>query len=337
MRILIYCPTFDVIGGLEMVISILAHEFVELSHEVKIVAQTTVNEPASFPFEVIRQPSPLKLLQLVQWCDIYFQGNVSLKGIWPLFVTQKPLVLTHQSWYQRLDGRRGWQDILKLSVTRRAINISASQSIASHLPVSSTVIPNPYREDIFYEMPQISRDKELVFLGRLVSDKGADLLLEALGTLQIEGLTPKLTIIGTGPEEANLRQQVKTLNLEKQVDFVGTKRDRELAQLLNQHQILVVPSRWAEPFGIVALEGIACGCVVIGSNQGGLPDAIGACGTTFPNGDSQALAQLLISLLQNPTQLNTYRQEAVAHIEKHTASTISKSYLEIISKSICSD
>lgn len=334
MRILIYCPTFDVIGGLEIAISILAHKFVELGHQVKIVAQTTVKEPASFPFEVIRQPSPLKLLQLIQWCDVYFQGNVSLKGIWPLFITQKPLVLTHQSWYQRLDGRRGWQDILKLSVTRRAINISASQSIASHLPAASTVIPNPYREDIFYEMPQVSRDKELAFLGRLVSDKGADLLLEALGTLQTEGLTPKLTIIGTGPEEANLRQQVKTLNLEKQVEFVGTKRDRELAELLNQHQILVVPSRWAEPFGIVALEGIACGCVVVGSNQGGLPDAIGACGTTFPNGDSQALAQLLISLLQNPTQLNAYRQEAADHIEKHTASAISKKYLEIISKSI---
>ncbi|MDA0208793.1 glycosyltransferase family 4 protein [Desertifilum tharense] len=332
MNILIYCPTFDIIGGLEMVIAILADQFVKSGHQVKIVAQTTATEATAFPFEVIRQPSRAKLLQLVQWCDIYFQGNVSLKGIWPLLWVRKPLVLTHQSWYQRLDGRQGWQDRLKLSVTRRAINISASQSIASHLPVSSAVIPNPYREDIFYEMPEIPRNRELVFLGRLVSDKGVDLLLEALGSLQKEGLTPHLTIIGTGPEEANLRQQVSALNLENQVEFAGTKRDRELATLLNQHQILVVSSRWSEPFGIVALEGIACGCVAIGSNQGGLPDAIGKCGVTFPNGDSQALATLLKELLQNPSQLEGYRQSAIAHLAKHTRSAVSQAYLETINQ-----
>src|SRR2546423_11563028 len=114
-------------------------------------------------------------------------------------------------------------------------------------------------------MPQIPRNKELVFLGRLVSDKGADLLLMSLAKLKAQGLTPKLTVIGTGPEECSLKQQSVRFGIDGQVSFVGAKIETDLAQLLNEHQIMVVPSRWQEPFGIVALEGIACGCIVVGS------------------------------------------------------------------------
>jgi glycosyltransferase involved in cell wall biosynthesis len=52
------------------------------------------------------------------------------------------------------------------------------------------------------------------------------------------------------------------------VDFVGTKTDHELVKLLNTHQIMVVPSLWNEPFGLVALEGVACGCVLSVPSEG---------------------------------------------------------------------
>ncbi|MFM6526875.1 MAG: glycosyltransferase family 1 protein, partial [Dolichospermum sp.] len=83
------------------------------------------------------------------------------------------------TWYCRTDGSESWQDYLKKFITRFATNISVSHAIAKLLPVPSTVIPNSYRGDIFYEIPEIHRNQELVFLGRLVSDKGANLLLEA--------------------------------------------------------------------------------------------------------------------------------------------------------------
>ena len=333
MKILIYSPLFyPKIGGLETIISILAHEFVYHQHKVKVISSTPASDEKQFPFEVIRRPSLHQLLQLTRWCDIFFQGNISLKGIWPLLLIRKPLMVTHQSWYQRLNGNLSWQDYLKQFVTRFAINICASNALAERLQSKSTVIPNPYREDIFYEIPDIRRDKELVFLGRLVSDKGADLLLEAMAKLKILGITPKLTIIGIGPEESNLRQQAKRLEIDDRVEFVGAKVEKELVQLLNAHQILVVPSRWQEPFGIVALEGIACGCVVVGSEGGGLKEAIGPCGPTFPNGDVQALTQTLVELLTDTSKFSTYRANSTSHLSRHTSNAVAKAYLEVLER-----
>ncbi|MCL1491035.1 MAG: glycosyltransferase family 4 protein [Pseudanabaena sp. Salubria-1] len=335
MRILIYSPSFyPNIGGLESIISTLAHEFVAQGHEVKLVSQTLATDSHQFPFEVIRCPNNQQLLQLANWCEVYFQGCVSLKGLWPIFLVHRPLVITHQTWYRRNDGKESWQDHLKKLVTRFATNISISQAIAKELPTASTIIPNAYREDVFCEMPEVDRNRELVFLGRLVSDKGANLLLDALVQLKLAGLFPKLTIIGSGEEEYRLRQQVINNELDQQVIFVGIKVGQDLSKLLNSHQILVVPSLWKEPFGIVALEGIACGCVVVGSDGGGLKDAIGSCGVTFPNGNTQALTQILRNLLQNPDQLITYKTKALEHLLRHQKTAIAKAYLEVIKTAV---
>lgn len=335
MKILIYSPLFyPSIGGIETTLSILAHEFVERGHEVKVVSHVPAKDSKTFPFEIIRNPGWQKLLKLAQWCDLYFQGCVSLKGIWPLLMIRRPLVVTHQTWYCRSDGSIGLQDYLKRYLTQFSTNISASLALTKQLRGSSTVIHNPYREEIFYKMPEIPRDKDLVFLGRLVSDKGVHLLLDALANLKALGLTPTLNIIGSGPEEPKLRQQVKQLYLAAQVNFVGVKVDQELAQLLNAHQILVVPSLWPEPFGIVALEGIACGCVVIGSEQGGLTDAIGPCGVTFSNGDVSALTQALFDLLTNSDRLATYREKAELHLSQHTKAAVAEAYLDVLERVI---
>lgn len=333
MKILIYSPVFyPSFGGIETVVSILSNEFVNQGNEVKLVTQVPATDSKLFPFEVIRQPSWQQLIKLTKWCDIYFQACVSLKGIWTLLIIPRSWVVTHQTWYYRSDGSLGLQDYLKRFLTNFATNIPASFALAEHIKAPSTVIPNPYREDIFYEMPEIPRDQEIVFLGRLVSDKGADLILEALGHLKKQGLTPRLTIIGSGPEESQLRQQVKDLDIVKQVKFLGAKVEKELTQLLNAHQIMVVPSRWQEPFGIVALEGIACGCVVIGSEGGGLKEAIGSCGVTFPNGDVKALTQILLDLLTNPDKLSTYREKSELHLSQHKQGTVAKAYLQVMEK-----
>ena len=85
MKILIYSPSFyPKIGGLETIISLLAHEFVAQKHEVRVVCQISAADDDQFPFQVVRKPSALQLLRLTRWCDILFQGCVSLKGLWPL-------------------------------------------------------------------------------------------------------------------------------------------------------------------------------------------------------------------------------------------------------------
>ena len=98
MKILIYSPLFyPSIGGLETIISTLAHEFIYQGHEVKLISQTPATDSKQFPFEVIRQPSKKQLLQLTHWCEIYFQGCVSLKGIWHLIFIPRPLIITHHT------------------------------------------------------------------------------------------------------------------------------------------------------------------------------------------------------------------------------------------------
>jgi glycosyltransferase involved in cell wall biosynthesis len=98
---------------------------------------------------------------------------------------------------------------------------------------------------------------------------------------------------------------------------------------LNDHQIMVVPSRWDEPFGIVALEGIACGCVVVGSENGGLREAIGPCGITFPNGSVDELATVLRKLLGDPELCSSLRSQREAHLARFEARTIACEYLRI--------
>ncbi|MDJ0708316.1 MAG: glycosyltransferase, partial [Leptolyngbyaceae cyanobacterium MO_188.B28] len=102
----------------------------------------------------------------------------------------------------------------------------------------------------------------------------------------------------------------------------------------NQHQIMVVPSLWAEPFGVVALEGIACGCVVVGSEAGGLTEAIGPCGVTFPNGNAGELAQILKKLLEFPQNLAKYRASAASHLLRHQQTEVAKLYLQVFEEAI---
>ncbi|MBD2437144.1 glycosyltransferase family 4 protein [Nostoc sp. FACHB-110] len=331
MKILIYSSAFyPSIGGLEAVISDLSHEFTLQGHHVKLVTQTPTDKADDLPFEVIRCPSISKLFELILWCDVCFHGCISLKAIWPILLLKKPLVVTHQTWYRYPGTKLTLPTALKHWITYFTTNIAPSQAIADQLPGLVKVIPNSYEDDVFYEMPEIPRDRDLVFLGRLVSDKGADLLLTSLAKLKQQGLEPSLTIIGQGPEETHLQQQAKNLEIADQVQFMGTQRGETLARLLNAHKILVVPSKWQEPFGIVALEGIACGCLVVGSKEGGLKDAIGSCGLTFLNGNVENLTTVLADILTHPKKINLDKTNRQIHLAKHQKKTVAKAYLQTI-------
>ena len=70
-----------------------------------------------------------------------------------------------------------------------------------------------------------------------------------------------------------VKQNKESANIVEFFEVIETNHD--LVNQLNQSEILVVPSLWSEPFGIVALEGLACGCALLASDAGGLPDAVG--------------------------------------------------------------
>ncbi|MFL6590247.1 MAG: glycosyltransferase family 4 protein [Chthoniobacterales bacterium] len=314
---------FPSTGGIETVTNLLGREFVERGHEVRVVTETAGD--GTFPFHVVRQPGPFGLIREIQWCDLFLQNNISLRTLWPLLFIHRPVFVIHQTWITAADGRVRWEHRLKRFVLRYTTSFAISRAIADHVPRKTILIGNPYDDKTFTADPQVSRDNELIFVGRLVSDKGADLLLEALSLLNSK---PKLTIAGDGPERASLEKQAAELGLRGQINFVGSQTSQQLAALFRRHELLVVPSKWSEPFGIVALEGIACGCVVVGSAAGGLPEAIGPCGVTVPNGNARALADAISQLLANPGARARLRQNTGAHLERFTPRRVAEACLE---------
>ena len=97
---------------------------------------------------------------------------------------------------------------------------------------------------------------------------------------------------------------------------------------------MVVPSIWNEPFGVVALEGLACGCVVIGSEGGGLKQAVGPAGLTFANGDAEGLASALEQVLCDPAVQERFRAAAPAHLALHQPAAVAKRYLEVFEQAV---
>ena len=100
-------------------------------------------------------------------------------------------------------------------------------------------------------------------------------------------------------------------------------------ELVAMHKIMVVPSTWAEPFGIVALEGIASGCALIASANGGLKDAVGSCGLFFPNGDATALAAAIQKVLEEPGLREAYISKGPEHLKAFQPASVAASFLAL--------
>ena len=306
------------VGGIETVSALLAECFHRMGHRVIVVTQTPGSQPDAEGFEVVRQPSAARMFQLVRWAQVVFHNNISLKFAWPQLLLRRPWVVAHHTWIPTTGMAAG----LKRWVIRHASNIAVSHAVAESLPVDCTIVPNPYADDVFERIDGIERSRELVFVGRLVSDKGVDVLLDALGVLAKRGRRVGLTLIGDGPELPALRRQVDALGISSQVHFAGRRTGADLVAALNEHQVLVVPSVWQEPFGVVALEAMACGCVPLVSRSGGLPDAAGAAGVVFELGDRQALAQALEELLDDPPPTDPLRAPGAPHLAGHTPNRV---------------
>lgn len=318
------------LGGLETVSALLAREFVRLGQEVVVVTQSPGGGgDEAFPYQVVRQPVAWKLMGLVRWADVVFHNNISLRAAWPLLLVRRPWVVAHHIWVPRDKGLRGLKGSVKRALLRGATGVAISDAIARDFSTPCDVIPDPYDEEVFRLLPEIERNGDLVFVGRFVSDKGLPVLLDALTRLAGGGRRPSLTVIGAGREEQAWRGLVRERGLMEQVEFAGVKRGEELAEALNAHRVTVVPSLWNEPFGVVALEGMACGCVAIGSEGGGLKQAIGPAGLTFANGNAAELAAAIELALGDRAVWERCRAAAPAHLALHRPAAIAKRYLDV--------
>ena len=329
------------IGGIETFSEVLAKAFVEAGHEVHLLTWSKEKGSKTFPFAIVRNPTSRQLFREHAWANIVFENNPCLRLSWPAILYRRPSIIVLQTWLTNLNKGLALSTIVKNLWLRRAKKVIAiSEAVRERCSPGAQIIANSYNDSHFKIFPGISRSKDFVFVGRLVSDKGALLAIKALFQLineqpnGVEAHEYSLTIVGDGPENASLHKMVKELQLEANVEFAGSLTGHQLAMCLNRHKYMLVPSLWEEPFGIVALEGIACGCIPIVSDGGGLPDAVGNAGVTFKKGNVSDLARIIKSVITNPALQKQLIENTSQHIADHHPRRIADKYLNIIEASV---
>ena len=196
------------------------------------------------------------------------------------------------------------------------------------------VIPQFGVDPVVFSPPEIPRSTDTVrimFAGRLVAEKGVDLLIHALSQLKNDW---DATLLGNGPEEKRLKQLVQSCNLTDKVTFRAHIASMEMPDLYKKTDILVLPSRtlpnWTEQFGRVLVEAMACGVCVIGSDTGEIPHVIGNAGLIFPEDDVNKLNAHLQYLVDNPGQRAVLGQRGRQRVlERYTQSHIAQATLQV--------
>ena len=195
------------------------------------------------------------------------------------------------------------------------------------------VIKNGVNQQVF--QPGDSRllaDNFIFFAGRLVEQKGVRYLIRAFAYVSAKFPDAKLKIAGSGPDEESLRRDSTSLLVSDKIEFLGWKTARELATLYQDAAVVAVPSTY-EPFGMTALEAMACKRPVVASRTGGLVDIVKHETTGFlaePE-DALDLAQWLMATLSDPGLRHQMGEAGLARVksEGYSWPEIARQYIQL--------
>jgi glycosyltransferase involved in cell wall biosynthesis len=156
------------------------------------------------------------------------------------------------------------------------------------------------------------------YAGRLVREKGIEVLLHALA--RVEG-DWQLRILGSGPLYESIGHLARKLKIGTRVNLTPWVASDEMPEFYNSLDLLIVPSltqpNWKEQFGRVIMEAMACRVPVIGSDSGEIPNVIGDAGIIVPEGDAVALAQALDTLVKDPQQREALAERGRQRVRAH--------------------
>lgn len=213
-----------------------------------------------------------------------------------------------------------------------------------HLPGNKiALIPNGTNPDVFdFEFTPSSmrrayaapHEQIILYVGRIVPEKGVQILLNSAPAVMSQCPNSRFLIIGAGYYLDELKRQAYNLGISHQVSFLGYVSDDDLLKFYKIADVVCIPSLY-EPFGIVALEGMAAKVPVVTSDVGGLRDFVEhmATGITTYAGDGGSLAWGLLEVLRNPDLAERLKKDAyekVKHI--YNWKVIAKRTLEVYEK-----
>ena len=197
------------------------------------------------------------------------------------------------------------------------------------------LLENGYDAKVFYQdkdvrketvMPELigkensNYDKMVLFVGKFADFKGIDALLDAAriyeNNADKNNRTIETIIVGSGVLDEKLRKQKEQLNL-KHTHFVGRKNHQEICQLQNLAEVSLIPSR-NEPFGLVVIEGTACGHPVIATNSGGIPGILNTDKEDLTNKDKSYVTKLGVLIPPLPDRPNALNDEEKDKLDELT-------------------
>lgn len=177
------------------------------------------------------------------------------------------------------------------------------------------------------------------YIGRVVPEKGLETLIEAAAKIPSR---PTVFIVGSGNHRLTLQYLAEQLGVRDRVQFRSAIPADKVPAMLAEFDALVLPSltqkNWKEQFGRVLIEAMACEVPVIGSDSGEIPNVIGDAGLVFPEGDAEALAEHMRSVLEDSAYRHKLGQAGRQRVlEEFTQQSVAEQtyqvYLDVLGKS----
>lgn len=223
------------------------------------------------------------------------------------YIHEQEYWLTYEAW--------------RIIVCSQFMKAQVEQSFSSPADKIDVVFNGVEAEKFAFEWPEAERlewrkrlalpeEKIVMYVGRFVREKGIQVLLNSASTILANEPNAKFVIVGGGHRE-KFEKFVRWYGLQEKVLFTGFMANRSLHQLYRCADVAVFPSLY-EPFGIVALEGMASGVPVVTSDAGGLKEVCihDETGTNCYSGNGESLAWAVLQVLNDPER--TARLKAAA-------------------------
>ena len=320
-------------GGVVNHISYLAHHFVQLGHEVKIVAPslrrgtryfeeevTAVGRPLPVPYGGSVARIPLSPRLPIQVGEILAKEDFDILHLHEPFAPMLSLsallksncinVGTFHAYYTKPRiywlGRPIFRRWLPRLHGKIVVSKSALDYVSRHLPGDYRIIPNGIDTEQFYpggpRREELSDGKlNILFVGRLEKRKGLGYLLNACAKVQKAFSNFRLIVVGPGTRlRPGYEELARDLRL-RDVVFTDFVPNGELPKYYRSADIFCAPATGGESFGIVLLEAMACGKPAVATDIGGYASVVthGEDGLLVPPRDEKSLARALLSLLDD--------------------------------------
>lgn len=250
--------------------------------------------------------------------------------------------------------RSSLMKIVKLFALKRAKSVTVVSSelktaiernlgLFNHVQVIAMGVDSkhftPSKRDSSIKNKICMEGEALIFVGRLSEKKGVSYLIEAMPLVLDEFPNAKLLIIGKGELGGELQARVNSLRLEQSIIFLGAVPNKELHSYYSASDIFIGPSIVSvsgdtEGLGLTFVEAAMSGCLLIGTDVGGIGDIIlnNETGFLVPEKDSQALSAKIIYCLRHLKEMGEIKKKACSRcIQKYDWEKVSKRYADLFS------